>query len=237
MVSFLSLERAQSASEQETGVAASLLQLADAYGLYSGVYIHFGHGRGSARHAPLRAIASSPVARRLYVDLLVGSSVVAKAHGGHRPFSWLSEEAHFAQSPEQPHAGIAVPVQDHVNGPGLVALIGLDFDKVRTAVSEDGPALSWTATGIHMDALQALRTGQSATPTPREMECLRLSAEGCTAAVIGAQLCIAVRTVEFHLRNVVEKLGATSKVNAVAIAASRGLLRCDPMPALMDKAG
>lgn len=226
MITILTSEPGENASEQESRVAASLLEFADAYGLYSGIYMHFGHARGG----PVRAIASSPVARRRYIDLLAGSTLVGKAHVAHRPFAWSSRDAGFPHDTAEPHAGIAIPVQDHVSGPGLVALIGVDTGKTQAAVAKDGPVLSWAATDIHMAALQAVRADQSATPTPREMECLRLAAEGRTAAAIGSALGIAVRTVEFHLRNVTEKLGATSKVNAVAIAASLGLLRCDPSP-------
>lgn len=226
MVSLLYLDRPEGTDGQEAGVSAALLKLADAHGLYSGVYMHFGHARGG----PVRTIASTPVARRQYAELLAASQVVSQAQVSHRPFAWSSKEGASAFPASQGHAGIAVPVQDHVNGPGLVALIGIDTDRVKALVRDEGPSLSWSATDIHMAALAAVRAQQSPSPTAREMDCLRMAAEGLTAAAIGASLGIAVRTVEFHLRNVCEKLGATSKVNAVAIAASRGLLRCDPAP-------
>lgn len=225
MAVILPFDRRDSAGEQEAAIASSLLNLADTHGLYSGLYLHFGHSRSG----PVRTIASTAAARRHYLDLIVGSSLVIKAQVAHRPFAWSSNEVRFARTPESPHAGIAVPVQDHVNGPGLVALIGVGLEAAQAVVREQGPALSWVATDIHVAALAAIRAEQMPAPTAREMACLRMAAEGLTVAVIGRELGIAGRTVEFHLRNVVGKLGATSKVNAVAIAASRGLLRCDPV--------
>ncbi|MBV2150056.1 LuxR C-terminal-related transcriptional regulator [Sphingobium sp. AS12] len=224
MAVILPFERRGGPPEQEAVIGVSLLNLADAYGLYSGVYLHFGHARGGA----VRSIASTPIARRQYVDLIAGSNLVMQALVAHRPFAWSSREVRFSRPPETEHVGIAVPVQDHVNGPGLVALMGTGIDAARHVVSEHGPWLSWAATDIHVAALQAIRAGRTAAPTPREMDCLRMAAEGMTVATIARELSIAGRTVEFHLRNIVEKLGATSKVNAVAIAASKGLLRCDP---------
>ncbi|RIA46339.1 regulatory LuxR family protein [Hephaestia caeni] len=224
MAVILPFERRSGLPEEEAAIGVSLLKLADSYGLYSGVYLHFGHARGGV----VRSIASTPIARRQYVDLIAGSTLVMQALVAHRPFAWSSSEVRFSRRPETEHVGIAVPVQDHVNGPGLVALIGTGIDAARRVVSEHGPSLSWAATDVHVAALGAIRAGRSAAPTSREMECLRLAAEGMTVVATARELNIAGRTVEFHLRNIFDKLGATSKVNAVAIAASRGLFRCDP---------
>ncbi|WP_179402090.1 autoinducer binding domain-containing protein [Burkholderia guangdongensis] len=60
--------------------------------------------------------------------------------------------------------------------------------------------------------------------TVRERDVLRWTAEGKTACEIGEILGIAERTVNFHIRNIFEKLGATNKVQAVVKAMSAGLL-------------
>jgi len=209
---------------KKAGIGASLLNLADTYGLYSGLYLHFGHSRGSA----VRAIASSANAERQYVNLLADSSLVIKALAARRPFTWSSSEIRFAHKLDTPHVGIAIPVQDHPNGPGLVALIGVGLDAVRKTVKDHGPALSWAATDIHAAALTVLRVAHIEAPTRREMECLRLAALGMTVPKIGKTLHMSTRTAEVYLHRVVKKLGGANKVNAVAIAVSRGLLQCDP---------
>ena len=60
--------------------------------------------------------------------------------------------------------------------------------------------------------------------TAREIEVLSLSREGSGNKQIAARLSIAETTVNFHVRNVLEKLGANDRTHAVTIAIRRGLL-------------
>jgi DNA-binding CsgD family transcriptional regulator len=60
--------------------------------------------------------------------------------------------------------------------------------------------------------------------TPREVEVLKLTMEGLTAADIADRLLISVPTVNFHVRNLREKLGASSKHQAVLRALAMGLI-------------
>lgn len=60
--------------------------------------------------------------------------------------------------------------------------------------------------------------------TPREWECLRLTAQGYREAELAELINLSTTTVRFHLNNVMRKLGATTRTQAVAIAAQLGLL-------------
>ncbi|RBY80752.1 helix-turn-helix transcriptional regulator [Blastococcus sp. TF02A-26] len=60
--------------------------------------------------------------------------------------------------------------------------------------------------------------------TPREVEVLALLARGRTNRQIGAELYISEKTASVHVSNILAKLGAGSRTEAVAIAAARGLL-------------
>ncbi len=60
--------------------------------------------------------------------------------------------------------------------------------------------------------------------TPREREVLTLVATGRSNRDIGQQLFISAKTVSVHISNVLAKLEATSRTEAVAIARRRGLL-------------
>ncbi len=60
--------------------------------------------------------------------------------------------------------------------------------------------------------------------TPRELEVLKLTMDGLTAAAISDRLAISIPTVNFHMRNLREKLGAHSKHQAVLRALQLGLL-------------
>ena len=60
--------------------------------------------------------------------------------------------------------------------------------------------------------------------TTRELEVLRLIRDGYRNKQIADQLSIAETTVNFHIKNLVEKLGANDRTHAVTIALRRGLL-------------
>lgn len=70
------------------------------------------------------------------------------------------------------------------------------------------------------------RRGASTTPTltSREREVMRLVAKGMTNAQIAGQLQVSVNTVRNHVANISSKLGAHSKLEALAIATRRGLV-------------
>jgi DNA-binding NarL/FixJ family response regulator len=60
--------------------------------------------------------------------------------------------------------------------------------------------------------------------TPRELDVLTLIREGYRNKQIADRLSISETTVSFHIKNLVEKLGANDRAHAVAIAIRRGLL-------------
>ena len=61
--------------------------------------------------------------------------------------------------------------------------------------------------------------------TPRELATLRLMADGKSNKEIAQELGISDRTVKTHLGHLFEKLGVTSRTEAVKIATRRGLVR------------
>jgi two-component system, NarL family, nitrate/nitrite response regulator NarL len=60
--------------------------------------------------------------------------------------------------------------------------------------------------------------------TPRELEILRMIADGLTAPEIGRRLYLATPTVKSHQARIYEKLGVSDRAAAVAEAMRRGLL-------------
>jgi DNA-binding CsgD family transcriptional regulator len=64
--------------------------------------------------------------------------------------------------------------------------------------------------------------------TPREQEVMRLVAQGLTNRQIGRRLFISEKTASVHVSNVLAKLGAGGRTEAVAIAHRRGLLADPP---------
>jgi len=60
--------------------------------------------------------------------------------------------------------------------------------------------------------------------TPREVEVLQLIRDGFKNKQIASELSISENTVNFHIKNIVDKLGANDRTHAVTIAVRRGLL-------------
>jgi len=91
---------------------------------------------------------------------------------------------------------------------------------IRSAVT-DRPRLG---AEVAAQLLRALHTPRRLRITPRESEVLSLLAEGLSNKAIAARLNVAERTVRFHVGEILERLGAESRAQAVAFAKQRGLL-------------
>lgn len=59
--------------------------------------------------------------------------------------------------------------------------------------------------------------------TMREVEVLKWSAEGKTAAEVAAILDVKIRTVNFHIGSAIRKMGVSNKTSAVVQAALHGV--------------
>ena len=60
--------------------------------------------------------------------------------------------------------------------------------------------------------------------TPREIEVLRMLAEGLVNKDIASRMNISDHTVKFHISSILEKLGASTRTEAVTIGIRRGLI-------------
>ncbi len=90
---------------------------------------------------------------------------------------------------------------------------------IRTAAS-GGQAFSADDLAV---ALRRMRSAPS-TLTKRELEVLRLMASGASTRGMMEALHLSPHTVRSHVRHILAKLGAHSKLEAVAIAAREGLI-------------
>lgn len=75
-----------------------------------------------------------------------------------------------------------------------------------------------------MDLASGRQDGRPAHLTDRELEILRLLAQGLRATEVGERLFVSVKTVKNHLTNVYAKLGVSTASQAVAEAYRRGLV-------------
>jgi len=74
------------------------------------------------------------------------------------------------------------------------------------------------------------RAGPAPSLTQREIELLRLVAEGMSNKAIAETLSISENTAKYHIRNILQKLGVQNRTEAVTHAIRAGLLDPDPSP-------
>lgn len=96
-------------------------------------------------------------------------------------------------------------------------------------LSAKEPQMRWLVSVAHVLLAQNICTSsvceEACRLTHREIEILKWTADGKTAADIADILSIATDTVNFHVKKVVAKLGVANKTAAVARAIVVGLLR------------
>ena len=100
------------------------------------------------------------------------------------------------------------------------------FNAIRE-VSRGGSLLQPVVASKLMRQLSGLSGAGHAAPealTEREMEVLRLLAQGKANKDIAAALVISQRTVKFHVSSILSKLGAGNRTEAVTIGAQQGLI-------------
>ncbi|MBK8071268.1 MAG: LuxR family transcriptional regulator [Ramlibacter sp.] len=125
--------------------------------------------------------------------------------------------------------GLSIGVHETRNSKSMVSLArDRPIDSDAREQQEIVQAATVLATCAHMAAIRLivpdLLAGQSARLTPREHDCLRLVMQGKSTSVISDLLRISEPTVDFHVKNVMRKLGVATRVQAVAKAVSLGLL-------------
>ncbi len=99
-----------------------------------------------------------------------------------------------------------------------------DADEIIQAVRAVYEGKTAFLVGLSAQVLVTLR-GPAPEITGREREGLQLVARGLTNKAIGFQLSISDRTVQGHLANIYEKLGASGRTEAVTRAVSLGLIQ------------
>ncbi|MGZ3663359.1 MAG: response regulator transcription factor [Ktedonobacterales bacterium] len=76
---------------------------------------------------------------------------------------------------------------------------------------------------ITAEAARVIVEGRNAPLTAREHEVLQRLVAGRRNAEIADDLCLSLKTVEFHVRNVLQKLGARSRAEAIGLALQHGI--------------
>ena len=153
--------------------------------------------------------------------------------------------------PGEDGIAVAARLRDVAPDIGLVMLTGVDDDSLLSAALLAGCTGFVTkdrATSELVDAVRAVRDGRGAIDpgaiarlarreptvgdaaglTQREREVLTLLAEGLTTREIASRLFISLNTTRNHVQRLIVKLGAHSRLEAVAAARRAGLLETAP---------
>lgn len=163
--------------------------------------------------------------------------VVRHAQSTTLPAIWTEDRFHDGKSAEfweeartfGLSCGLSFAVHEQ---PGVTGIFSLARDKPLELQAVDMAALigraQMFASMLHHAVcridLPKLLPAQNVSLTPRERECLRWSADGKTAWEIGQILNIAERTVVFHVNNVIQKMSAANKTQAIVRAVALNLL-------------
>lgn len=160
--------------------------------------------------------------------------VVQRIHSAQRPFGWnqmysrrgftREQSTFFEQCRELGvHSGITVPIR---GGAGEMDLVSLSM-RDNTAVPRDDLTRLYVMSvqyWIKFRELTASPEPPWARLTGQELESLKWCKEGKTNWEIGEIMLISEKTVEFHLSNVMRKLGAGNRITAVIVGIKRGLI-------------
>ncbi|RXJ71247.1 hypothetical protein CS022_21545 [Veronia nyctiphanis] len=121
--------------------------------------------------------------------------------------------------------GITVPLR------GMGGEFGLFSYSTDTVIGmDDQMQISSIMLGIvpflyeAISRIQAKKSGVDIKLTQRELECMKWTAEGKTAWETAQILGVSERTVNFHVNNVIEKMGASNRQHAVAKVLLKGHL-------------
>jgi DNA-binding NarL/FixJ family response regulator len=85
-------------------------------------------------------------------------------------------------------------------------------------------AVRAAASGATVAVVPAPAPQPNATVTPRELEVLQMLADGRTTREIASSMFISYATTRNHIQHILHKLGAHSRLQAVAVATRQGLL-------------
>jgi NarL family two-component system response regulator YdfI len=77
---------------------------------------------------------------------------------------------------------------------------------------------------VYGDQPQEAETQLSEEITSRETDVLRMLAEGLVNKDIAARLGISEHTVKFHISSILDKLGASTRTEAVTLGIRRGII-------------
>jgi len=98
------------------------------------------------------------------------------------------------------------------------------------------PAVAHSTVQLILDHPSGQKRGMLSKLTVRQKDVLRLLSEGKALKEIADTLHVSVKTVEFHKRELCQRVGLRTTAELTRLAVAEGLISADPQGALMDSA-
>lgn len=219
---------------------AWLLKFGRGLGFYGGRYTQLDRPRWGVGERdpvqPIRFLSTSSQADREDEQWICADPSIGRIRSAFMPFAWSTKSGEIVTAAQRAwldgerargvDAGLTIPVQDSDGCPAYLSLFGVDEAAVLRLIHERAPELAFAGAQFHAVARSLVSlahwVGHAPKLSNREIECLRLAALGQNVNDSGQTLGISGRTVEFHLRNALDKLGASNKIRAVVLAFGGG---------------
>lgn len=160
--------------------------------------------------------------------------VVQQIHKARTPFWWVEtgklsaltryQRKFFNECRELGvHTGLTIPIRGIDGSVDLISLSRRSSEKWQMALADHAYLLSFQYWIRYCELVDKQKT-----PDPilsaQEIECLLWCKEGKTNWEIGEIMQISEKTVEFHVTNIIRKLGAANRMSAVIAGIRAGLI-------------
>lgn len=215
-----------------------LRTVADQHGIPDFSYLNLGN------HAPAdRFFASYPMEwRQRYEEKLYihYDPVVAVGRRARLPYFWnnanflkpfrKSERKVFHEARDYGiNTGYSIPIPANSAGPGLFTVAARDDASLIESVETRAHMIFVLALQVHdhvlsLDAAPDIAKHAAIELTAREIECLKLAAEGLSTEQIADRLAISAATVNYHFGKIVPKFDAANRHHAAIKAVRLGLI-------------
>jgi DNA-binding CsgD family transcriptional regulator len=154
-----------------------------------------------------------------------------------RPFSWTDAVERAVLSEAQiefmnhcrelkVHSGLIFPFHGPEHQLDIISISRRSREAANPEISTSLQAISaqtWSRF-LELSDRQLFLGPESPPLTARELEVLQRHKDGKSRTEIGEIMSISVKTVDFHMYNAINKLGASNPMSAVVIALQRGLI-------------
>jgi len=180
-------------------------------------------------YAERNYIASDPVVLHCVSrsDPLVWEDIWKSIDEGSKEYEFMSEACEYGLC-----SGVSFSIHSPKTTFGIFSLASaLSFEATREKIELVLPRGQAFGTQIH-NAISNIPQSDSDFEnikqvhlTEREQQCLAFAAEGETSSTMASRLNVSESTIIFHLQNATKKLGATNRIQAVAQAITKGILK------------